>query len=321
MDDNNIAASVNNLSLSGDVSTCDNCGKVVSNPNECNKCKSAKYCNAACKKKHRSKHKTECERRVAELQEEEIERERRAAELHDEKLFQQPPPNEDCPICMLTLPTLYTGKRYKSCCGKRICSGCIHAVAKRDGGLGLCPFCRAPRPTGEEILEQMKKRIEAGDAEAILGLGCDYADGDDGLTQDHAKALELWHQEAELGSAKSYYNIGNAYYNGDGVERDEGKAVYYTELAAMGGYMGARHNLGGLEYRSGNLDRALKHFMIAAGGGYYDSLENIKRMFMNGEAMKDDYTKALQVYQAYLNEIKSVQRDEAATAFEGYKYY
>ena len=58
MDDDNTAASVNNLSLSDDVSTCDNCGKlVVSNPNECNKCKSAKYCNAACKKKHRSKHK------------------------------------------------------------------------------------------------------------------------------------------------------------------------------------------------------------------------------------------------------------------------
>ena len=126
--DDNIAASINNLSLTSSevLSTCANCSKEVnSNPNECNKCKSATYCNAACKKKHRSKHKEACERRVAELHEEELERERRAAELHDEKLFKQPPLNEDCPICMLPLPSLITGYKYRGCCGNRICSGAL----------------------------------------------------------------------------------------------------------------------------------------------------------------------------------------------------
>ena len=61
--------------------------------------------------------------------------------------------------------------------------------------------------------------------------------------------------------------------------------------------------------------------MIAAGCGYTDSLELIKKMFMKGHATKDDYAKALQVYQAYLIEIKSAQRDEAAAADEAYKYY
>ena len=37
------------------------------NMNTCNKCKMVKYCNAACKKKHRKKHKNVCERRVAEM--------------------------------------------------------------------------------------------------------------------------------------------------------------------------------------------------------------------------------------------------------------
>ena len=146
-----------------------NCGKEGTNLNICNKCKSAKYCNAACKKKHRSKHKTECERRVAELHEEELKCERRAAELHDEALFKQPPPKEDCPICMLPLPSLYTGKRYKSCCGKDICSGCIHAVQIRDGA-GLCPFCRNPTPpTRPEGLKQYNKRVEMNDAKAMYG--------------------------------------------------------------------------------------------------------------------------------------------------------
>ena len=42
---------------------------------------------------------------------------------------------------------------------------------------------------------------------------------------------------------------------------------------------------------------------------------------MDGDAMKEDYAKALRVYQAYLVEIKSPQRDEAAAADENCKYY
>ena len=56
---------------STDTSTtnCASCGKEGGNLNTCNKCKMVKYCNAACKKKHRSKHKKACEKRVGELHE------------------------------------------------------------------------------------------------------------------------------------------------------------------------------------------------------------------------------------------------------------
>ena len=50
----------------------------------------------------------------------------------DIALFQQPPLNEDCPICFLTIPSMSTGSKYKTCCGKIICSGCIHAVKMMD---------------------------------------------------------------------------------------------------------------------------------------------------------------------------------------------
>ena len=116
---------------------CANCGKEGINLNICNRCKLVKYCNAVCKKKHRSKHKKKCDRRIA--------------ELHDEKIFKQPPLQyEDCPICFQRMPSLPRGSRYKSCCGKIICSGCIHAVRIRDGDVGLCPFCRSPAPTSDE---------------------------------------------------------------------------------------------------------------------------------------------------------------------------
>ena len=141
------------------------------------------------------------------------------------------------------------------------------------------------------------------------------------MPQNYNKALELWHRAAELGHLEAHNNIGFAYSNGDGVERNEKKANHYWELAAMGGDVESRFNLGALEFNAGNMDRAVKHFMLAVGSGYNVSLENIKQMFMNGDATKDDYTKALQAYQANLDEIKSAQRDEAAAFNDGYKYY
>jgi TPR repeat protein len=293
-----------------DTSTCANCGKgeeSVGDLKACTACKMVKYCNRDCQISHRLQHKKACKKR--------------AAELHDEELFKQPPPAEDCPICMLLLPSLHTGCKYKTCCGKIICSGCIHAVEKRDG-TGLCPFCRTPAPTSDkEVAERTKKRTEIGDAEAMHNLGGCYFEGLYGLPQDRAMALELWHQAADLENATSCYSIAAAYDLGNGVGRDEKKSNHYCELAAMGGDETARHNLGVSELHAGNMSRALKHFMIAAGVGYNDSLENIKVIFMNGEATKDDYAKALQAYQAYLVEIKSAQRDEAAAFHERYKYY
>ena len=90
-------------------SVCANCGKDDSSNeinNICNKCKQVKYCNAACKKKHRHKHKKECDEHIRLATE-------RAAKQHDEKLFKEPPSQYgDCPICFLRLPTLHTGFRY-----------------------------------------------------------------------------------------------------------------------------------------------------------------------------------------------------------------
>ena len=148
-----------------------------------------------------------------------------------------------------------------------------------------------------------------------------YRDGDYGLPRDQAKALELWHRAGELEHATAYNNIGNAYDNGTGVERDKTKATYYYELAAMNGSVYARHNLGCNEWQAGNIDRALKHFMIAVRDGESRSLKSIKLMYKNGLATKDDYANALRSYQAYLDEIKSDQRDEAAALNDEYKYF
>ena len=306
----------------GDISVCANCGKEGNDVNNiCNKCKKATYCNAACKKKHRHKHNKDCEEHIKLAAE-------RAAELHDIELFKQPPPKEeDCPICFLLLPSLVSGSKYQSCCGKMICSGCLHAPLYDNQGNEVdnkkCPFCRTPDPdTDEEIVEREKKRLEVDDAVAIYNLGNYYDKGMYGYPQNHIKALELWHRAGELGFIRAYTNIGYAYNHGEGVEVDEKKAVHYYELAAIRGDVQARYNLGAVEIRAGNCDRALNHHMIAVGSGHNESLKEIKRLYSYERATKEDYMKALQSYQTYLGEIKNKQRDEAA-AFdsEEYRYY
>ena len=206
------------------------------------------------------------------------------------------------------------------CCGKEICSGCIHAVRLRDKG-GLCPFCRSPTPNDEELVKRTKKRMEVGDANAIFNLGVCYSIGEFGLQQDYEKAFKLYHRAGELGYASAYYNVGRAYHFGEGVGRDDNRKYHYFELAAMGGFAPARHNLGSSEACAGNWDRALKHYVISAEGGFNDSVKSIQRLYMNGNATKDDYANALRAYQKYLEEIRSEQRDNAAAYDEGYKYY
>ena len=241
---------------------------------------------------------------------------------HDEDLFQQPPQElEECPICFLTIPSLMTGSKYKACCGKIICSGCIHAVEMMDGE-AKCPFCRVPTPESEEeCIEMNMKRVEAGDAKAIYNLGCCYNDGEYGLPQDRAKALELFHRAGELGSASANNSIGYAYLLGEGVERDEKKAKHYWELAAIGGDVKARYNLGALEEDGGDMNRSLKHYMIAAGCGHDKSLKVIREFYIDGHATKDDYAKALRAHQKYIDGIKSAQRDKAAAHNSMYRYH
>ena len=46
--------------------------------------------------------------------------------------------------------------------------------------------------------------------------------------------------------------------------------------------MGARYNLGYTELQAGNIQSAVKHFMISARAGDVDSLDSVKSAFRDG---------------------------------------
>ena len=280
--------------------TCANCGKGEEESNNlksCAACKLVKYCNRECQIAHRPQHKRECKKR--------------AAELYDEKLFKEVEPDE-CPICLLPMPISSDDTTIESCCGKRICNGCVYAMNMSEGGADLCAFCRTPtQSSDEEEIERTKNLMDKGNAEAFLLLAGYYAHGSRGLVQDWAKARELTQKAGELGCAGGYYNLASLYSNGTGIEVDKKKAKHYFELAAIGGDITARHSLGCEESLAGNEGRAFKHFTLAAKAGHEKALDVIKQLFTFGAVAKDDYESTLRAHQARQDEMKSDARDKA----------
>jgi hypothetical protein len=290
--------------------TCANCGKGEESSGDlkaCTACNMVKYCNRECQIAHRPQHKKLCKKR--------------AAELYDDKLFKEPPPPEECPICMLP-PPIYAndsgkmnGMTFHSCCGKSICDGCIYAMAE-TGAKDLCAYCRTPPFSSNKVeVKRLKKLMEKGNPNAYYMLAGYYAYGEMGLPQDWAKANELFLKAGELGCAGAYHNLGNSYSVGNGVEIDKKKAMHYYELAAMNGDVMSRHNLGAIEGQAGNYQRAYKHLLLSARAGDKLSLENVKQGYINGRVTKEEYTKTLRAYQMSQDEVKSDARDKAAVYF------
>ena len=290
------------LEATSDISCCASCGKSEGDYDvklkKCGGCELVKYCSVECQKNHRPKHKRACRQR--------------AAELRDDRLFRQPDESHigECPICCLPLPLGYHKSGINSCCCKLICLGCGYANITREREQGLepkCPYCREPLPDSREEFEpNLMKRVKTNDPAAIRELGKRCCD-----TGDYNRAFEHFTQAAELGDIEAHYELSVFYQKGQGVERDMKKEAYHLEEASIGGHPDARNNLGCIEQERGMIDRAFKHWIIAAKQGYDNALEATKKGFAHGYVSKDDYAAALRGHQAAVDATKSKQREEA----------
>ena len=292
--------------MSGDnneagTSCCASCGiaeiddvKLV----PCDGCDLVHYCSDDCQQDHSSNHEEACKKR--------------AAELRDELLFKQPENTHrgDCPICMIPLPLDKQKSILKSCCSKVICKGCSHANIIREDPMRLtflCPFCREPMPeTKEDYCKLMKKRIEMNDPVAMYQEGV-------GQRQkgNYRSAFVYYSKAAKLGDADAHYTLSILYHLGQGVEKDTRKEIYHFEEATILGHPWARYNLGCVEEDNGNVERALRHWLIAARQGEDDSLKTLMKAFKEGLISKEDLAATLRAHKAAVDETKSAQREAA----------
>jgi hypothetical protein len=150
-------------------------------------------------------------------------------------LFEDPPAKEECPICFLPMPVRLmccvslppatitsvpvfdfacahrdsvneATEEYYECCGKSICKGCVYSFI-RSGNNEKCPYCKAERKgkTNEEKIEELMKRVDVNDANAIYLLGSYYSHGQLGLQRSPERKKELWTQAAKLGSSQAHF--------------------------------------------------------------------------------------------------------------------
>jgi tetratricopeptide (TPR) repeat protein len=266
----------------------------------CDDCDLVKYCSDECQENHREQHKEECKKRKA--------------ELHGKKLFTQPDISHhgECPICCLPLPIGERKSKLMTCCCKWICKGCCYANVKRVIEEGLerrCVYCREPAPESGDTEDfhhkRVVERIKKNDPVAMTEMGKLHY-----LKEEYAKSLELWTKAAELEDVDAHFRLATLYYYGKGVEKDENKAVYHSEQAAICGHPDARYLLACYEEIKGRSERAAKHLIISANLGCDLSLKYIKTLFVAGVVSKDEYAAALRGYQTALNETKSAEREE-----------
>jgi TPR repeat protein len=279
------------------VCVCANCGIAEVDDEiklkDCDGCDLVKYCGDNCKEAHREQHEEECKKR--------------GQELHDNKLFKQPERSHrgECPICFLPMPLEAKKSTFYPCCSKSICVGCDYANYKSNDG-DRCPFCREPATDKKENKKRVMKRIKANDPDAISQIGSErYEEG------DYKSAVHYWKKAAELGDVDAHHNLSVVYRKGVDGEKDEEKGVYHLEKAAIGGHPLARHNLGAIEEENGNIERAVKHLIIAANLGSEESMKSLWDAFKEGCIAKEDLEATLRTHKSAIDAMKSPQREEA----------
>ena len=265
---------------------------------ECGDCDLVRYCSDECMEDHKSEHEDACKKR--------------AAELRDEILFKQPESNYlgDCPICSLPLSIDTDKSTLMPCCSKVICDGCDHANENREKEARLvpsCPFCREPTPeSDEECDKQVMKRVEANDPAAMCQQGVKQHE-----KGDYRSAFDYWTKAAALGDTDAHSKLSYLYRKAEYVQKDEEKEVYHLEEAAIGGAPYARYFLGWHEYDNGNIERAVKHWIIAATQGEDGSIKALMGAFRGGLISKEELAATLRAHKAAVDATKSPQRAAA----------
>jgi len=288
-----------------DDEVCASCGRSGCGSiklRRCNSCKLVKYCGVVCQKNDWQEHKRICKM------------------IRDKSLFEQPGSRHagDCPICLLPLSTDVMKSTIMVCCSTVICDGCSWANNVREKEEGLeskCPFCREPTPDDhEENYKNNLKRVKANDPAAMRQMGTFlHARG------DYGGAFKHWQKSAQLGDVDAHYKLSCSHLQGLGVEKNMKKYLHHLEEAAIGGHAIARHNLGWYELEHGSLERAAKHWIIAAKLGYSDTMDRVQEMFKKaglGLVDKADYETSLCAFQDAVDATKSPQREAAESMKE-----
>ena len=151
----------------------------------------------------------------------------------------------------------------------------------------------------DNSIASLMRRAEKGNAEAQFELGTAYYNGD-GMEQNYEKAFEWYTKAAEQGMAEAQFKLGICYDNGQGVTQNYKKAVEWFTKAAEQGFAEAQYNLGNCYYNGQgvrqNYKKAIEWFTKAAEQGYAYAQYNLGTCYDNGQGVTQNHKKAVEWY-------------------------
>lgn len=114
---------------------------------------------------------------------------------------------------------------------------------------------------------------------------------------EYAEAAQWYRKAADRGHASAQYYLGDAYFHGDGVPKDDAQAVYWFGKAAEQGVLDAQYNLA-ICYLHGkgtpqDNTQAAYWFLKAAEQGDASAQVNIAICYENGMGVEQNYEQAV----------------------------
>jgi len=150
-----------------------------------------------------------------------------------------------------------------------------------------------------EPTEQYRNAAEQGDATAQYNLGNCYYNGN-GVPQNDSEAVNWFRKAAEQGHADAQYNLGYCYYDGKGVPQNDSEAVNWFRKAAEQGHAEAQYKLGDCYYYgegiTQNYSEAIKWYKKAAEQGDASAQYHLGDCYYYGDGVTQDQSEAIRWY-------------------------
>ena len=143
----------------------------------------------------------------------------------------------------------------------------------------------------KSYFESMKIEAEQGDVEAQFELGNLYYNGE-GVEQDYTEAVKWFRLAAEQGNASAQCRLGVCYLGEYGVIQDRKEAVKWFRLAAEQGDASAQWNLGYCySWGAGVQDykEAMKWYKLSAEQGHVIAQYSLGLSYWNGQDFKEAF--------------------------------
>lgn len=170
-----------------------------------------------------------------------------------------------------------------------------------------------------DTIDELKAKAEEGDASAQYELGNAYYDGFK-VPKDNELAYTYTKLAADQGHAPAQSFLGFLYLEGRGVNQNYGMALHYYKLSADQGFAEGQYRLGYL-YRTGagvekDNRAAAYYYKLAADQGYAKAQLALGRLYYKGEGVAQDYLTAYNLLKQ-----ASDNNNAEATALIGTMHY